>query len=41
MPKAHLPVRSYMGVPVKSRGGDVMGGLLFGRPDARRVHRAA
>lgn len=29
-PKGHLPVRSYLAVPVKSRNGDVIGGLLFG-----------
>jgi signal transduction histidine kinase len=30
MPKGHLPVRSYLAVPVKSRSGAVLGGLLFG-----------
>jgi signal transduction histidine kinase/DNA-binding response OmpR family regulator len=30
MPKGHLPVRSYLAVPVKSREGDVLGGLFFG-----------
>jgi signal transduction histidine kinase/DNA-binding response OmpR family regulator len=30
MPKGHLPVRSYLAVPVKSRTGEVMGGLFFG-----------
>jgi signal transduction histidine kinase len=30
MPKGHLPVRSYLAVPVKSRDGDVLGGLFFG-----------
>lgn len=34
MPKGHLPVRSYMGVPVISRSGEVIGGLFFGHPDA-------
>jgi two-component sensor histidine kinase/integral membrane sensor domain MASE1 len=29
-PPGHLPVRSYMAVPVISRSGEVMGGLLFG-----------
>jgi PAS domain S-box-containing protein len=33
MPKGHLPVRSYLAVPVISRSGEVMGGLLFGHPD--------
>jgi PAS domain S-box-containing protein len=30
MPKGHLPVRSYLAVPVKSRSGEVLGGLFFG-----------
>ena len=30
MPKGHLPVRSYLAVPVKSRSGEVIGGLFFG-----------
>ena len=30
MPQGHLPVRSYMAVPVRSRGGEVLGGLFFG-----------
>jgi signal transduction histidine kinase len=30
MPKGHLPVRSYLAVPVMSRGGEVIGGLFFG-----------
>jgi PAS domain S-box-containing protein len=30
MPKGHLPVVSYLAVPVISRSGDVMGGLFFG-----------
>jgi PAS domain S-box-containing protein len=29
MPKGHLPVRSYLAVPVTSRTGDVIGGLFF------------
>jgi signal transduction histidine kinase len=33
MPEGHLPVRSYLAVPVKSRSGDVIGGLFFGHPD--------
>jgi PAS domain S-box-containing protein len=33
MPKGHLPVRSYLAVPVFSRTGDVLGGLFFGHPD--------
>jgi hypothetical protein len=33
MPEGHLPVRSYLAVPVKSRSGEVIGGLFFGHPD--------
>ena len=32
MPPGHLPVRSYLAVPVLSRGGEVLGGLFFGHP---------
>lgn len=32
MPKNHLPVRSYLAVPVTSRSGEVIGGLFFGHP---------
>jgi signal transduction histidine kinase/ActR/RegA family two-component response regulator len=30
MPAGHLPVRSYLAVPVKAITGEVLGGLLFG-----------
>ena len=30
MPAGHLPVRSYLAVPVRSRSGEVIGGLFFG-----------
>jgi PAS domain S-box-containing protein len=35
MPKGHLPVVSYLAVSVKSRSGEVLGGLFFGhaQPD--------
>jgi PAS domain S-box-containing protein len=33
MPEGHLPVRSYLAVPVVSRSGDVIGGLFFGHSD--------
>lgn len=33
MPKGHLPVRSYLAVPVRSRWGEVIGGLFFGHPE--------
>jgi GAF domain-containing protein len=33
MPDGHLPVRSYLAVPVITSGGEVAGGLFFGHPD--------
>jgi hypothetical protein len=30
MPAGHMPVRSYLAVPVRSRRGEVLGGLFFG-----------
>jgi PAS domain S-box-containing protein len=36
MPRGHLPVRSYLAVPVKGRVGDVIGGLLFGHSEIGR-----
>ena len=33
MPEGHLPVRSYLAVPVVSRSGEVLGGLFFGHPN--------
>ncbi|MBZ9655451.1 response regulator [Phyllobacterium sp. 2063] len=33
MPKGHLPVRSYLAVPVSSRSGEVIGGLFFGHAE--------
>ncbi len=33
MPRGHLPVRSYLAVPVVSRSGEVIGGLFFGHPE--------
>jgi len=34
MPAGHLPVRSYLAVPVVSRSGEVLGGLFFGHSTA-------
>jgi signal transduction histidine kinase/ActR/RegA family two-component response regulator len=34
MPEGHLPVTSYLAVPVISRSGEVLGGLFFGHPEA-------
>jgi len=36
MPPGHLPVRSYLAVPVKGRGADVIGGLFFGHSQVAR-----
>ncbi|WP_431674849.1 response regulator [Rhizobium leguminosarum] len=41
MPKGHLPVRSYLAVPVKSRDGGVIGGLFFGHGQPGRFSQAA
>jgi PAS domain S-box-containing protein len=40
MPEGHLPVRSYLAVPVKSRAGDVLGGLFFGHSEPNRFTEA-
>ncbi len=34
MPPGHLPVVSYLAVPVTTRSGEVIGGLFFGHPEA-------
>ena len=36
MPAGHLPVRSYLAVPVKGRSEQVIGGLFFGHSEADR-----
>ena len=36
MPMGHLPVRSYLAVPVVSRSGGVIGGLFFGHGQTGR-----
>lgn len=36
MPEGHLPVRSYLAVPVISRSGEVLGGLFFGHKEIKR-----
>lgn len=33
MPPGHLPVRSYLAIPVISRSGEVLGGLFFGHAE--------
>lgn len=32
MPQGHLPVRSYLAVPVVARSGEAIGGMFFGHP---------
>ncbi len=41
MPEGHLPVRSYLAVPVVTREGAVLGGLFFGHPDTGRFSARA
>jgi PAS domain S-box-containing protein len=33
MPEGHLPVASYLAIPIISRSGEVLGGLFFGHPE--------
>ncbi len=33
MPPGHVPVRSYLAVPVRSRAGEVLGALIYGHPE--------
>ena len=40
MPRGHLPVRSYLAVPVKGRSGAVIGGLFFGHSEPDRFTEA-
>lgn len=39
MPNGHLPVKSYMAVPVVSRSGLVIGSLFFGHPETGKFTR--
>ncbi|HVZ44936.1 MAG TPA: response regulator, partial [Ramlibacter sp.] len=41
MPKGHLPVCSYLAVPVVSRTGEVLGGLFFGHSQPARFTEEA
>src|SRR6185312_1330278 len=41
MPEGHLPVTSYLAVPVRSRSGEVIGGLFFGHPEAAKFDERA
>ena len=38
MPPGLLPARSYLSAPVRSGGGDLLGGLFFGHPDPGVFH---
>lgn len=40
MPEGHLPVRSYLAVPVIGRSGEVIGGLFFGHKESARFTEA-
>ena len=39
MPKGHLPVVSYLAVPVKGVSDEVIGGLFFGHPEPGRFDK--
>ena len=39
MPPGHLPVCSYLAVPVKSRSGEVFGGLFLGHPEPAKFNQ--
>jgi len=41
IPPGHLPVVSYLAVPVVLRSGEVVGGLFFGHPEANRFSERA
>jgi two-component sensor histidine kinase len=41
MPKGHLPVVSYLAVPVIGRNGEVLGGLFFGHDEPGRFSQEA
>jgi PAS domain S-box-containing protein len=41
MPQGHLPVKSYLAVPVISRSGEVLGGLFFGHPKSAQFSETA
>lgn len=38
MPAGSLPARSYLAAPVRSRAGELLGGLFFGHPDPGFFH---
>ncbi|MFD2163969.1 PAS domain S-box protein [Paradesertivirga mongoliensis] len=39
MPMGHLPVVSYLAMPVKTNSGEVIGGLFFGHPEAGKFSK--
>lgn len=40
-PEGHLPVRSYLAIPVMAQSGDVLGGLFYGHEDVAVFRREA
>jgi signal transduction histidine kinase/DNA-binding response OmpR family regulator len=38
MPEGHLPVRSYLAAPVRSRSGEILGALFFGHAEPDRFN---
>ncbi|MBP8232499.1 MAG: response regulator [Rhizorhabdus sp.] len=38
MPEGHMPVRSYLAAPVRSRSGEILGGLFFGHAEPDRFN---
>ncbi len=40
LPQGHLPVRSYLAVPVRARSGEVLGGLFLGHSEPGRFTEA-
>ncbi|WP_426179118.1 ATP-binding protein [Rhizorhabdus sp. FW153] len=38
MPEGHLPVRSYLAAPVRSRSGEILGALFFGHSEPDRFN---
>jgi len=39
LPKGHLPVTSFLSVPVISKSGEIIGGLFFGHPEAGKFNK--
>jgi PAS domain S-box-containing protein len=41
MPMGHLPVRSYLAIPVKAQDGELLGGLFYGHENANIFEQEA